>query len=82
MPCCGGREVSALIGCGRWKDCRHVSGSLERFLIARGERVVRLPTRLMANTRRSSRQRGKSDRIDALAVARGLGRGHRDAAGR
>ena len=52
------------------EDCRHVSGSFERFLIARGERVVRVPTRLMANTRRSSRERGKSDRIDALAVAR------------
>jgi transposase len=52
------------------EDCRHVSGSFERFLIARGERVVRVPTRLMANSRRSSRQRGKSDRIDAIAVAR------------
>src|SRR5918995_1223806 len=52
------------------EDCRHVSGSLERFLIARGERVVRVPTRLMANSRRSSRERGKSDRIDAIAVAR------------
>jgi transposase len=52
------------------EDCRHVSGSFERFLIARGERVVRVPTRLMANTRRASRQRGKSDRIDAIAVAR------------
>src|SRR5215204_5502704 len=52
------------------EDCRHVSGALERFLIARGERVVRVPTRLMANSRRSSRERGKSDRIDALAVAR------------
>jgi transposase len=52
------------------EDCRHVSGSLERFLIARGERVVRVPTRLMANSRRASRERGKSDRIDALAVAR------------
>ena len=52
------------------EDCRHVSGSFERFLIARGERVVRVPTRLMANTRRSSRHRGKSDRIDAIAVAR------------
>jgi transposase len=52
------------------EDCRHVSGSFERFLIARGERVVRVPTRLMANSRRSSRERGKSDRIDALAVAR------------
>jgi transposase len=52
------------------EDCRHVSGAFERFLIARGERVVRVPTRLMANSRRSSRQRGKSDRIDAIAVAR------------
>src|ERR671931_2341646 len=52
------------------EDCRDVSGAFERFLIARGERVVRVPTRLMANTRRSSRERGKSDRIDALAVAR------------
>ena len=52
------------------EDCRHVSGALERFLIARGERVVRVSTRLMAGTRRSSRERGKSDRIDAISVAR------------
>ncbi len=57
----GGERVWAL------EDCRHVSGSFERFLIARGERVLRVPTRLMANTRRSSRARGKSDRIDAIA---------------
>jgi transposase len=25
------------------EDCRHVSGSFERFLIARGERVIRVP---------------------------------------
>ncbi len=29
------------------EDCRHVSGALERFLLARGERVVRVPPRLM-----------------------------------
>jgi transposase len=52
------------------EDCRHVSGALERFLIARGERVVRVSTRLMAGTRRSSRERGKSDQIDAVSVAR------------
>jgi transposase len=52
------------------EDCRHVSGALERFLLARGERVVRVSTRLMAMSRRSARERGKSDRIDALAVAR------------
>jgi transposase len=52
------------------EDCRHVSGSFERFLIREGERVVRVPTKLMAGARRGSRQRGKSDRIDAIAVAR------------
>jgi transposase len=52
------------------EDCRHVSGSLERFLLVHGERVVRVATRLMAGERRSGRERGKSDRIDALAVAR------------
>ena len=52
------------------EDCRHVAGSLERFLIARGERVLRVPTKLMADSRRSARTRGKSDSIDAVAVAR------------
>ena len=52
------------------EDCRHVSGSLERFLIERGERVLRIPTHLTAKARRSARQRGKSDAIDALNVAR------------
>src|SRR4051812_40698756 len=52
------------------EDCRHVSGSLERFLIGRGERVLRIPTHLSAAARRSARQRGKSDAIDALNVAR------------
>ena len=52
------------------EDVRHVSGSLERFLIDRGETVVRLPPRLMANARRGVRERGKSDPIDALAIAR------------
>ena len=52
------------------EDCRHVSGSLERFLIERGERVLRIPTHLAAKARRSARQRGKSDAIDALNVAR------------
>jgi len=34
------------------EDCRHVSGSFERFLIGRGERVIRVPTTLMAGERR------------------------------
>jgi transposase len=58
------------------EDVRHVSGSLERFLIDRGETVVRLPPRLMANARQAVRERGKSDPIDALAIARAaLGEG-------
>lgn len=52
------------------EDCRHVSGPLERFLIARGERVVRIPPKWMAGARRAGRERGKSDPIDATAVAR------------
>lgn len=51
------------------EDCRHVSGSLERFLIERGEKVVRVPPKMMAGVRRSARVAGKSDPIDALAVA-------------
>jgi len=52
------------------EDCRHVSGSFERFLMISGERVVRVATKLMSEARRGGRERGKSDRIDALAVAR------------
>ena len=52
------------------EDCRHVSGSFERFLLVRGERVIRVATKLMADARRGARSRGKSDVIDALAIAR------------
>lgn len=52
------------------EDCRHVSGSFERYLVASGERVVRVPPKLMGVARRGERTRGKSDPIDALAVAR------------
>jgi transposase len=52
------------------EDCRHVSGGPERFLVARGERVIRVAPKHMAGARRSVRERGKSDAIDALAVAR------------
>ena len=51
------------------EDCRHVSGSLQRFLVQRGEKVVRVPPKMMAGVRRSARSPGKSDPIDALAVA-------------
>src|SRR5829696_7962431 len=39
------------------EDCRHVSGSLERFLIARGERVLRVPTHLTAKARKRASAR-------------------------
>jgi len=52
------------------EDCRHVSTRLERALLAAGETVVRVPPKLMAGARSSARTRGKSDPIDALAIAR------------
>ena len=52
------------------EDGRHVSGHLERYLIGRGERQVRVSARLMGQARRADRVRGKSDPIDATAVAR------------
>ena len=52
------------------EDVRNLSGGLERFLLAAGERVVRVSPKLMASQRKAARQYGKSDTIDALAVAR------------
>lgn len=52
------------------EDVRHLSRRLEQDLLVAGERVVRVPTRLMGEARRTGRQRGKSDPIDALATAR------------
>ena len=51
------------------EDCRQLTRSLERELIGAGEELVRVPPKLMAPERRTGRQRGKSDPIDALAVA-------------
>ena len=52
------------------EDCRQLTGALERRLLAVGESLVRVPPKLMAPERRAGRARGKSDPIDALAVAR------------
>jgi transposase len=52
------------------EDCRHLSRRLERDLLGAGERIVRVPTKLMAHARDAARSYGKSDPIDALAVAR------------
>jgi transposase len=56
----------------RWaiEDCRQLSRRLEADLLRIGDQVVRVPPKLMAGVRRSARTRGKSDPIDALAVAR------------
>jgi transposase len=52
------------------EDCRHLSRQLERDMLAAGERLVRVPPKLMAHSRDAARTYGKSDPIDALAVAR------------
>jgi transposase len=52
------------------EDCRHVSAGFERFLVGRGERVVRVAPKMMGVSRKATRSAGKSDSIDALAVAR------------
>jgi transposase len=60
----GGERLWAL------EDCRQLTRALERELLAVGEQLVRVPPKLMAPERRAGRARGKSDPIDALAVAR------------
>lgn len=56
----------------RWavEDCRHLTRRLEADLLRAGETLARVPTKLMADARRSAREVGKSDPIDAMAVAR------------
>jgi transposase len=61
----GEAEVSFAV-----EDCRQMSTRLERALLAAGFHVVRVPPKLMAGARASARTRGKSDPIDALAIAR------------
>lgn len=52
------------------EDVRPLTARLEADLLDAGQRVVRVPTHLVARTRKSSRSPGKSDPLDALAVAR------------
>lgn len=54
------------------EDCRHLSRRFEQALVAAGERVVRVPPRMMGQARRGEREPGKSDQIDARAVARAV----------
>jgi transposase len=84
----GGREIKAddagHLAAVRWarglddervwaiEDCRHVSRRLEQALLAAGERVVRVAPHRMGASRKGEREPGKSDQIDALAVARAV----------
>ena len=54
------------------EDCRGLTGRLEQALLGAGERVVRVPPKLMGASRRGERQPGKSDEIDARAIARAV----------
>jgi transposase len=49
-----------------------VSRRLEQALLAAGERVIRVPPHRMGASRKGEREPGKSDEIDALAVARAV----------
>jgi transposase len=52
------------------EDCRLLTPWLERQLLGLGEDLVRVSPKLTVPERRAGRVRGKSDPIDALAVAR------------
>jgi transposase len=47
-----------------------VAGNLVRDLPAAGEKVICVPPKMMAGERRGGHEHGKSDPIDALAIAR------------
>jgi transposase len=77
VPATPAGHVQLLQWATRWsartwaiEDCRHVSRRVEADLLRAGERVLRVPPKLMAGVRRGTRTSGKSDPIDALAVAR------------
>ncbi len=70
-------HLEAVAWAARWpqrvfaiEDCRHLTRRLEGDLLRMGEAAVRVPPRLMAGARQAGREPGKSDPIDALAVAR------------
>jgi transposase len=84
----GRREIAAEeaghLGAIRWarrldgervwalEDCRHVSRRLEQALLAAGERVIRVAPGRMGSSRRGQREVGKSDQIDAWAIAQAV----------
>ena len=84
----GERGFAAALGWARglgaervWalEDCRHVSGSFERFLLVHGERVVRVATRLMAGAQRftSDAKLARAGGIAPIPVSSGKTNRHR-----
>ena len=67
--CCAGPVIGA-DGVGLIEDCRNTTRRLEQDLLAAGERIVRVPPKLMSHAHDAARTYGKSDPIDALTVAR------------
>jgi len=63
------------------EDCRQLTRSLERELIAAGEQLVRVPPKLMAPERRTGRERGKSDHRQNVKVRTNFERGERELPG-
>jgi len=54
------------------EDCRTLTARLEHDLLGAGMSVIRVPPHLTGRARSISRELGKSDPIDALAVARAV----------
>lgn len=54
------------------EDCRDLYHHLEQALLVAGERVLRVAPKLMGVSRRGEREPGKSDQIDARAIARAV----------
>jgi len=52
---------------------QHVSARREQALIAAGGRVVHVTPRMMGASRRSEREPGKSEQLDAPAATRAAG---------
>ena len=76
VPATGDGHFQAVEWARQWpqvrfavEDCRHLTRRLEGDLLRAGHRVARVPTQLMAAARRGGRRPGKSDPIDAEAVA-------------
>jgi transposase len=77
VPATTDGHLAALAWAGQWnerrwalEDCRHLTRRLEADLLRAGDAVVRVPPKMMAAERRATRSPGKSDPIDAEAVAR------------